>query len=90
MKILNSVIHNGAPKTGSAVGKTSMLLSYCNGRFPQDYIPTVFDNYSANIKLGDDIVQLAFWLVEALDFETFVTAIAGTLLDKRTTTDCDL
>lgn len=35
-----------------------MLISYAKGIFPQGYVPTIFDNYSANITIGESTCQL--------------------------------
>eukprot|EP01092_Planopodium_desertum_P002957 TRINITY_DN1502_c1_g2_i1.p1 TRINITY_DN1502_c1_g2~~TRINITY_DN1502_c1_g2_i1.p1 ORF type:complete len:205 (-),score=59.61 TRINITY_DN1502_c1_g2_i1:73-660(-) len=44
-----------------AVGKTCLLISYANNEFPEDYIPTVFDNYVCNLTAGDRKIELGLW-----------------------------
>jgi small GTP-binding protein len=44
-----------------AVGKTCLLISYANNRFPEDYIPTVFDNYVVNLTAGSETIELGLW-----------------------------
>lgn len=44
-----------------AVGKTCLLVTYTKNEFPEDYVPTVFDNYQAIISLDNDQHTLRLW-----------------------------
>jgi small GTP-binding protein len=45
----------------SLVGKTCMIMSNCCASFPDDYLPKVFDNYTANRILGNKTILLSIW-----------------------------
>lgn len=44
-----------------AYGKTCALVSWSKGAFPEVYIPTVFENYVADVSIDNANVELALW-----------------------------
>lgn len=44
-----------------ACGKTCLLIVFSKGTFPDIYVPTVFDNYVADVDLDGRRVELALW-----------------------------
>jgi small GTP-binding protein len=43
------------------VGKTSLMMSYTSNVFSNEYIPTVFDNYTTNLIVEDVPIKLQIW-----------------------------
>jgi small GTP-binding protein len=44
-----------------AVGKTCLLWTYTRNDFPEGYAPNIFDNYSANVIVEDQQIDLIVW-----------------------------
>ena len=44
-----------------ASGKTCLFLVYANGEFPEEYVPTVFENYVAECYVNNKHLELALW-----------------------------
>ncbi|KAI8149364.1 P-loop containing nucleoside triphosphate hydrolase protein [Fennellomyces sp. T-0311] len=44
-----------------ACGKTCLLIVFSRGTFPELYVPTVFENYVADVEVDGKKVELALW-----------------------------
>ena len=44
-----------------SVGKTSLLITYANGAYPELYIPPVLDSYSVTIIVDNQTIKLELW-----------------------------
>ncbi|KAJ7686533.1 small GTPase-binding protein [Mycena rosella] len=44
-----------------ACGQTCLLIVFSKGKFPEIYVPTVFENYVADVDVDGQHVELALW-----------------------------
>jgi len=44
-----------------ACGKTCLLIVFSKDEFPEVYVPTVFENYVADIEIDGKAIELALW-----------------------------
>eukprot|EP01101_Sappina_pedata_P013446 TRINITY_DN9711_c0_g1_i1.p1 TRINITY_DN9711_c0_g1~~TRINITY_DN9711_c0_g1_i1.p1 ORF type:complete len:281 (+),score=51.09 TRINITY_DN9711_c0_g1_i1:155-997(+) len=44
-----------------AVGKTSLLITFTENRFPEEYIPTVFENYISSVDIDGNEISASLW-----------------------------
>jgi Ras family protein A len=44
-----------------ACGKTCLLIVFSQDKFPEVYVPTVFENYVADIEIDQKQIELALW-----------------------------
>jgi len=46
---------------GGGTGKTSLLMVHCRQTFPQEYVPTVFENFVKEEEVDKKLIDLALW-----------------------------
>eukprot|EP01090_Pellita_catalonica_P008423 TRINITY_DN1923_c0_g1_i2.p1 TRINITY_DN1923_c0_g1~~TRINITY_DN1923_c0_g1_i2.p1 ORF type:complete len:264 (-),score=26.39 TRINITY_DN1923_c0_g1_i2:154-945(-) len=85
-KIMDEAVHSKCVVTGdSGVGKTCILMTHDKNKFPSDYVPTVYDNFTSTINLEDTTVIVDIYDMNNTD-ETFDRSLR--LLDYSRSSVC--
>ena len=45
----------------NAVGKSCLLISYIDNKYPSEYVPTVFDNHAVSITIGGELYTIGLY-----------------------------
>ena len=72
-----------------ACGKTCLLIVFSKDQFPEVYVPTVFENYVADIEVDGKCVELALWDTAGMNkYDTYKQHYYIMILqDKKITID---
>jgi small GTP-binding protein len=54
-------MYRGIVVGDGAVGKTSLLMRFIDKKFPEDYVPTVFENHDVPMKPVDKNSMMSLW-----------------------------
>jgi small GTP-binding protein len=50
-----------------SVGKTCVCNTYANKKFPEDYVPTVFENHNSKHTFDGEVIQLNLKAVQLME-----------------------
>ncbi|KAI4876273.1 hypothetical protein NFI96_004436 [Prochilodus magdalenae] len=51
----------------SQCGKTALLHVFAKDCFPENYVPTVFENYTASFEIDTQRIELSLWDTSAFE-----------------------